>query len=142
MLPGLEETTHDEAIDTEYGAAGAGAGVFLDGCQGGQSGAASAIQKYLQARAASDVDQMTLLSCPAWEAQARVEAASFKSMNAKLDGVTCQVSGSDGGTTLVTCQGHIVTTYQGEARNGLSATTRSKWFSKTASGRCADTPTD
>src|SRR5206468_12834353 len=93
--------------------------IFLSGCQAGQAGqtgAASAIQKYLQARAASDVDQMTLLSCPAWEAQARVEAASFKSMNAKLDAVTCQVSGSDSGSTLVTCQGKIVTTYQGEAR--------------------------
>jgi len=91
---------------------------FLAGCQGGQSqaGAASAVEKYLQARAASDVDQMTLLSCPAWEAQARIEAASFKSMNAKLDGVSCQVSGSDGDSTLVTCQGKIVTTYQGEAR--------------------------
>jgi outer membrane lipoprotein SlyB len=89
---------------------------LLTGCQASQSGAASAIQKYLQARAASDVDQMTLLSCPAWEAQARVEAASFKSMNARLEGVTCQVSGSDTGSTLVTCQGKIVTTYQGEAR--------------------------
>ena len=89
---------------------------FVAGCQGGQSRAASAIQQYLQARAASDVDQMTLLSCPAWEAQARVEAASFKSMNAKLEGVTCQVSGSDASGTLVTCQGKIVTTYQGEAR--------------------------
>src|SRR3982074_3733309 len=67
--------------------------IFLTGCQGGQAGAASAVQKYLQARAASDVDQMTLLSCPTWEAQARVEAASFKSMNARLDAVTCQVSG-------------------------------------------------
>lgn len=89
---------------------------FLTGCQASQSGAASAVQKYLQARAASDVDQMTLLSCPAWEAQARIEAASFKSMNAKLDSVICQDSGSDGSSTLVTCQGHIVTTYQGEAR--------------------------
>ena len=89
---------------------------FICGCQPGPSGAASAIQKYLQARAASDVDQMTLLSCPAWEAQARVEAASFKAMNAKLEGVICQESGSDSGATLVTCQGHIVTTYQGEAR--------------------------
>jgi hypothetical protein len=90
--------------------------LFAAGCQSGQGGAASAIEKYLQARAASDVDQMTLLSCPGWEAQARVESASFKSMNAKLDGVTCQVSGSEGGSTLVTCQGKIVTTYQGEAR--------------------------
>jgi hypothetical protein len=91
---------------------------FVGGCQARQSqaGAASAIEKYLQARAASDVDQMTLLSCPAWEAQARIEATSFKSMNAKLDGVTCQVSGSQDGSTLVSCQGKIVTTYQGEAR--------------------------
>ena len=89
---------------------------FVAGCQGGQAGASSAIQQYLKARAASDVDKMTLLSCPAWEAQARVEAASFRSMNATLDGVTCQVSGSDGSSTLVTCQGKIVTTYQGEAR--------------------------
>ncbi len=91
---------------------------FLVGCQASpsQAGAANAIEKYLQARAASDVDQMTLLSCPAWEAQARVEAASFKSMNARLDGVTCQVSSSDSGSTLVTCQGKIVTTYQGETR--------------------------
>ena len=91
---------------------------FLAGCQASasQAGAASAIQKYLAARAASDIDQMTLLSCPTWEAQARIEAASFKSMNAKLQDVICQVSGTDGSTTLVTCQGKIVTTYQGEAR--------------------------
>jgi hypothetical protein len=91
---------------------------FLAGCQAGSNtaGAASAIQKYLAARAASDLDQMTLLSCPTWEAQARIEAASFKSMNAKLQEVICQVSGSDGGSTLVTCTGKIVTTYQGEAR--------------------------
>ena len=91
---------------------------FMSGCQGSQSqaGAASAIEKYLAARAASDVDQMTLLSCPTWEAQARVEAASFKSMNAKLEGVTCQVGSGTGDSTLVNCQGKIVTTYQGEAR--------------------------
>ena len=89
---------------------------FLTGCQSSPSGAADAIQKYLQARAASDVDQMTLLSCPTWEGQARIEAASFKAMNAKLDGVICQESGSASGATLVTCSGHIVTTYQGEAR--------------------------
>ncbi len=91
---------------------------FAAGCQAGQSqaGAASAIEKYLAARAASDVDQMTLLSCPAWEAQARVEATSFKSMNARLQDVACTVSGTQGDSTLVTCQGKIVTTYQGEAR--------------------------
>lgn len=92
-------------------------GFCLAGCQGGaDQGAARAIEKYLQAKAASNVDQMTSLSCPAWEAQARVEATSFHSMNATLNGVACQVSGSVGGSTMVTCRGKIVTTYQGEAR--------------------------
>lgn len=94
-----------------------GLALFVTGCQGGgKAGAAAAIEKYLQARVKSDVDQMTLLSCPAWETQARVEATSFQSMNAQLDGVSCQEAGSDGDASRVTCQGKIVTTYQGEAR--------------------------
>lgn len=96
-----------------------GLALLLAGCGGrGQStaGAARAIEAYLQARVQSDVDKMTLLSCPEWEAQARIEATSFQSMNARLDGVTCQENGGDASNTLVSCQGKIVTTYQGETR--------------------------
>src|SRR5512144_3084627 len=93
--------------------------LFLAGCRGqaqSTAGAAQAIEAYLQARVQSNVDQMTLLSCPDWEAQARLEATSFQSMNARLDGVSCQAGSGDSATTLVTCQGKIVTTYQGETR--------------------------
>jgi hypothetical protein len=94
-----------------------GMGLFLAACQGGdKAGAAAAIESYLQARVKSDVNQMTLLSCPTWEAQARVEAVSFQSMNAQLDGVSCEAGGADANGTPVTCTGKIVTTYQGEAR--------------------------
>lgn len=86
-----------------------------------QSGAASGdpaqvVQAYLQARVSSDLDKMINLSCGKWEAQARVEATSFKSMKAELNGVTCQVSGPADGNSLVRCTGKIVTSYNGESR--------------------------
>ena len=95
-------------------------GLLLAGCQSGDagdtSGAARTVEAYLQARVEENVEQMTLLSCPAWEAQARLEAVSFQSMDASLDGVTCEAGAAQGGSTLVNCQGQIVTTYQGEVR--------------------------
>lgn len=94
-------------------------GMLLTGCEAGgadTADAARAVEAYLQARVEKNVDQMILLSCPAWEAQARLEAVSFQSMEATLDGVTCAPSGSEGENTLVDCQGQIVTTYQGEVR--------------------------
>jgi hypothetical protein len=93
-------------------------GLMLAGCQAGgdTSEAARTVEAYLQARVEENVEQMTLLSCPEWEAQARLEAVSFQSMDATLDGVTCAASGSQGANTLVDCQGKIVTTYQGEVR--------------------------
>jgi hypothetical protein len=93
------------------------AALLLAGCGGASpEAAADTIEAYLQARVESDVDRMTLLSCPDWEPQARVEAASFEAMNAVLEGVACQVASTSGDTALVDCQGKITTTYQGEAR--------------------------
>jgi hypothetical protein len=99
-----------------FGLAALGLALGLAGCQGGEQGPDAAIEAYLAARAESNVDEMTLLSCPAWEGQARVEAASFEAMDARLEGVSCTAGaeGSDG--TLVSCTGQIVTTYQGETR--------------------------
>jgi hypothetical protein len=96
-------------------------GWLLAGCGAGgdsadTSGAARTIEAYLQARVDENVEQMTLLSCPEWEAQARLEAVSFQSMEATLDGVTCEAGGSQGDNVLVNCAGKITTTYQGEVR--------------------------
>jgi hypothetical protein len=89
----------------------------LAGCQAaGEQDAGRVVEAYLAARAESNVDQMTLLSCPDWEGQARVEATSFQSMEARLDGVSCTAGAADGDATLVSCTGQIVTTYQGETR--------------------------
>ena len=75
------------------------------------------VVKYLQARAAADPNAIRSYSCAAWEGQAAAQADSFRSMNAKLDNVACQQSGTDGDATLVTCTGNIVTTYNGEDRS-------------------------
>jgi hypothetical protein len=85
-------------------------------CGGGSGQAAPAIEAYLQARVASDATAMINLSCPAWEAQARIEAASFQSMQARLEGVACADGEQAGDSTLVNCTGKIVTTYNGETR--------------------------
>lgn len=97
------------------------AGLLLAACQGGSAGAdargaADAIEAYLQARVESNVDRLSLLSCSDWEAQAQIEASTFEAMNAVLDGVSCNDAGTEGDLTLVSCQGKIVTTYQGETR--------------------------
>ena len=90
---------------------------LLSCSSGGVAGSASqAVQAYLQARVQSDLDKMINLSCSDWESQARVEATSFKSMKANLDGVACQDSGTAGQYTLVSCKGKIVTSYNGESR--------------------------
>jgi hypothetical protein len=95
--------------------------VMLLACSNGNAGgggsASQTVQAYLEARVQGDLDKMINLSCSAWEAQARVEAASFKSMKASLDGVACQDSGTSGQYSLVSCKGKIVTSYNGESRD-------------------------
>ena len=87
----------------------------LAACQKSNT-AAQTVEAYLKARTQSDETQMINLSCPDWEAGAKTEAASFKSMNAKLDAVTCQNASGDENAAVVTCQGKIVTAYNGETR--------------------------
>jgi hypothetical protein len=97
----------------------AGAAVLLAvllACSGGGPSPTQVVQDYLKARVESDETKMVNLSCVAWEAQARIEAVSFKSMKASLDGVSCKDAGTNSGYTLVACQGKIVTSYNGESR--------------------------
>ncbi len=78
--------------------------------------ALAAIYGYLEARARADVEDVTALACQAWRGQAATEAVSFRSMQAKLDGVVCTVNGLSGPYTLVGCTGKIITTYGTETR--------------------------
>lgn len=92
----------------------------LVACGGGDagdvSGAARNVEAYLQARVASNTDRMIALSCAAWEPTAKVESTSFKSLNARLEGVSCNATTSGSGTATVTCTGKVLTTYNGESR--------------------------
>ena len=81
---------------------------------GSQDSPVAAVQNYLNARIAADDTKMIAMTCKDQESLAETEAASFKSMNAKLDSVSCSQAGTDGQFTVVGCLGSILTTYNGE----------------------------
>jgi hypothetical protein len=76
----------------------------------------SVVKSYFEAVIAGDESRLRSLSCADWEAQAINQAASFRSMNATLQDLTCRADGQDGNFTRVTCEGAIVTDYNGETR--------------------------
>lgn len=78
--------------------------------------AVAVIYSYLEARARADVAEVTALACQAWQGQAATEAVSFRSMQAKLEGILCTANGLSGPYTLVGCTGKIITTYGTETR--------------------------
>ena len=87
--------------------------LILAGCAT-EADPADTIMKYLEARLASDVDQLRELSCAAWESQVPLQAASFQSIDASLEDATCTAGGAEDGMTLVECTGKIVYDYDGE----------------------------
>ncbi len=87
-------------------------------CSGAkQEPAVKTVEAYIQALANKEAEKMVGLSCADWEKQARFELDSFVGVTTKAEGVSCQVSGTDGDATLVTCQGKIVANYGAENRD-------------------------
>lgn len=76
--------------------------------------APDAIEAYLKAKVAGDERKLTALSCKAWEMQAALDAAPFRSVEARLDNLACRATGQDGDATLVVCEGTLVIQYRGE----------------------------
>ena len=92
--------------------------VLLAACsaQGG-SGPTKAVEAYLQALVSKDAAKIVTLSCASWESQAQTEVDSMTAVSAKLDSLSCQDAGTDGASSLVTCKGKIVATYNNEAQD-------------------------
>jgi hypothetical protein len=91
------------------------ASLLLASCaKSSDSGATAVVEKYLNALVSKNDVDLATLSCADWEAQALTQLDSFAAVTARLDGVSCSVSGKDGDTTLVTCQGKIISTYDNE----------------------------
>jgi hypothetical protein len=76
--------------------------------------AARAVEDYYQALVDKDAERAISLACADWELNAQMETDSFQAVDARLDGLTCQQSGADGDMLLVTCEGQIAMSYNGE----------------------------
>lgn len=87
----------------------------LAGCASNNENApAQAVEDYLTALVEKDANRLTTLSCGEWEEEALLELDSFQAVTARLEGLACEQTGTDGDTALVLCNGSIVATYNDE----------------------------
>jgi outer membrane lipoprotein-sorting protein len=73
-----------------------------------------AVESYLNALVEKDANRLTALVCGEWEEEALLELDSFQAVTARLEGVACEQTGTDGATALVLCNGNIVASYNNE----------------------------
>ncbi len=73
-----------------------------------------AVENYLTALVEKDADRLTTLTCGEWEDEALLELDSFQAVTARLEGLACEQTGTEGETALVLCNGNIVATYNNE----------------------------
>jgi hypothetical protein len=73
-----------------------------------------AVEDYLNALVEKDANRLTTLSCGEWEQDALLELDSFQAVTARLEGLACEQTGTDGDTALVLCNGSIIATYNNE----------------------------
>ena len=73
-----------------------------------------AVEAYLNALVEKDANRLTTLACGEWEEEALLELDSFQAVSARLEGLACEQTGTDGDTALVLCNGNIVATYNNE----------------------------
>ena len=73
-----------------------------------------AVEDYLNALVEKDANRLTTLVCGEWEEEALLELDSFQAVTARLEGLACEQTGTDGDTALVLCGGNIVASYNNE----------------------------
>jgi hypothetical protein len=88
--------------------------LLVSACGTSSKPAAKAVEDYLTAMADKNADRLSAISCADWRSNARQEFDSLKSVNTRLEGLSCAVTGDDGTTTDVVCQGKIIATYNNE----------------------------
>ena len=88
--------------------------LLLAACAPRGDGSALAVENYLKALVAKDSNKLSSISCADWESSALTELDSFQAVEAKLDGLSCAKTGTDGDTALVTCEGKLIATYGNE----------------------------
>jgi hypothetical protein len=89
--------------------------LLLSACGGlAADPAAKAVVGYLNALVSEDSNRLSALSCSDWESNAMLELDSLQAVSARLEGLTCATTGTDGTTSDVNCQGKILATYNDE----------------------------
>ena len=91
------------------------ASLAVSGCVSSNDNApVQAVEAYLNALVEKDANRLTTLSCGEWEEDALLELDSFQAVSARLEGLACEQTGTDGNTALVLCNGNIVASYNEE----------------------------
>lgn len=91
------------------------ASLLLAACSPSDTDApAKAVESYLTTLVAKDADRLPTLVCGDWEEDALIELDSFQAVTARLEGVACEQTGTDGSTALVLCNGSIIASYNNE----------------------------
>jgi len=88
--------------------------MLISACGKAPDPAARAVEDYLTALVNKDSTRLSALSCAEWEASAMLELDSLQAVATKLDGLACSVTGTNGITSEISCQGKILTTYNNE----------------------------
>ena len=88
--------------------------MLISACGKAPDPAARAVEDYLTALVNKDSTRLSALSCAEWEASAMLELDSLQAVATKLDGLACSVTGTNGFTSEISCQGKILTTYNNE----------------------------
>jgi hypothetical protein len=89
--------------------------IILTACSTRNTQPEQAVEAYLNAIVEAKIDKITTVSCAEWEESAWLELDSFQGVEVSLVDMQCTQSGTDGDTALVTCSGHFLTSYDGEA---------------------------
>jgi len=90
------------------------ANLLLTACASKIAAPVEAVNNYLNALVEKDAERLPTLVCGDWEDDALIELDSFQAVTARLDNVSCELTGSDGDTALVNCKGNIVMSYNNE----------------------------
>ena len=75
---------------------------------------AKAVEDYLTALVEKDANRLSTLSCGEWEDDALLELDSIQNVKARLEGMSCEQTGTEGDAALVHCNGKIILTYTNE----------------------------
>jgi len=91
--------------------------LLLSACGTSSAGPEKTVEAYLNALNGKDSTRLSTLSCADWEATALMELDSFMAVSTTLEGLSCAQTGTNGDNALVTCQGKIVASYNGELQS-------------------------